>query len=158
MDASVPTCAPEVRARQPRLINVDDMIALCVDCEHLLSVHRAKNPVAFGVALMRDSLDAPVRQSELRLHLTHDRTRRHFHASMLLHALLDLSHVPNALVAIDGGLHNTSNGSLLEDLLHLDLALVNEVPLPALVVFEEVTNDLHLDVEEVGHLFASSLL
>ena len=77
---------------------------------------------------------------------------------MLLHALLDLSHVPNALVAIDGGLHNTSNGSLLEDLLHLDSALVYEVPLLALVVFVEVANHLHLDVEEVGHLFASSLL
>ena len=107
---------------------------------------------------MRDPLDAPVRQSELRLHLTHDRTRRHFHASVVLHALLDLSHAPNALVAIDGGLHNTGNGSLLEDLLHLDLALVNEVPLLALVVFVEVANHLHLDVEEGGHLLASSLL
>ena len=36
--ARVPARPPEVAARQPRFVDIDDMVALAVDREHLLGV------------------------------------------------------------------------------------------------------------------------
>ena len=73
--------------------------------------------------------------------------------------MLNLSHIPYALISIDRILNNPCDADLLKYLANLYLAFVDEVLLLPLRVFVEISNYLQLHVEEIStlDLFYSSL-
>ena len=63
-----PATLSEVTSWNPAFIAVDDVTALAVDLEHLLSVEATKDLAPLGVASHGDSLDAAITETILRLH------------------------------------------------------------------------------------------
>ena len=55
-----PLSSSEISLWNPSLIDIDDMLSLAVDLEHLLGVKRAQHYVRLGVARERHALDPPV--------------------------------------------------------------------------------------------------
>ena len=155
--SSVPASPSKVSAWQPRFVNVNHVVALAVDLKHLLSEDGAKNLILFQVSMIRNSFDATVRKPKLLLHHTHNWARRYSHASIAFHTLLYLLNVPDALVLVDGTLHNSYYDYLIEDLAYFSFAFIDKVCLLSFEVFFEVAYDLHLYVKHVGHFLSSSL-
>lgn len=111
--ASVPTCSPEVRARKPGFVQVYNMVLLLVYLKHLLCVQAAKDFVPLWVSKVRYSLDATITQSVLWLHHMYDGAGRHFHTKPNHYYLLNLFHIPNILIQVDGVLDGLRYSSLL---------------------------------------------
>ena len=60
-----PLLVPKVEVRQPRLVDVDDALALLEELEHLLGVEHAHDQTALGVALVRYLLESTVPHVEV---------------------------------------------------------------------------------------------
>ena len=142
--ARIPARAPEVGTRQPCLVDVDNVVALVVDREHLLGVQRAEDPVSLRVTLLRYSFDSTVCQAKLGLHQAYHFVWGHLHTAPALDSLLNLSSTPDALVRVDGALNDAHYRCLLKYLTYLHLALLNEVCLLSLHIFGQIPYSLQL--------------
>ena len=142
--ARIPAIAPKIGTRQPCFVDINNMVALAVDWEHLLGVQRTEDPVSLWVTLIRYSFDSTVCQAKLRLHQAYDFAWRHLHTTLSLDSLLNLLSTPDALVRVDSALNDAHYRCLLKYLTYLHLALLNEVCLLSLHIFGQIPYSLQL--------------
>ena len=87
--ALVPVPSLEVRLWKPALIDVNDMMALTIQLEHLLCIEGAAYSVILRVSSIADALDTTVAELELLLHGTQHSSLRYRKANLLVYQLLD---------------------------------------------------------------------
>ena len=151
-----PAATPEVTPWNPSLVDVDDVAALAIDLEHLLSVEAAEDLVALGVAPKSDSLDAAVAESILRLHGFDDHLTTDLKTSALQSLHDNLLGGPDGVLGDDGAIEDGDDCSLLLGTLQFGTPLLDEdAPLfhDALL---KITNELELHLKAVGDFLLGS--
>ena len=96
-----PLLVAEVEVRQPRLVDVDDALALGQQREHLLGIMHAHDETALGVALVRNLLEHSVPHVEVVAKDAADASERYIELLALEQMHLDLLGRPDVLPALE---------------------------------------------------------
>ena len=103
LTSSVPTSPSEISLRNPGLINIDNVLLLAINLEHLLCIEAAKHFISFGVSNEGHSLYLAITKTEMFLHGADNRFVRHIHASLLFNLKPDLFRAPDPLAVVNSG-------------------------------------------------------